>query len=80
MSASQIFSAVLSSLPVQMRVPSAKNAMLVICPSCPERMQMGRPVAASQIRAVLSSLPVTMRLPSVEIAHQETRIGVSLQA
>ena len=56
--------AVLSPLPVTMRLPSGLNATLVTGSVCPLSRAGAVPVRASHTFAVLSQLPVTMRVPS----------------
>ena len=58
--------AVLSRLPVTMRLPSCEKAAHRIASPCPLSVRKERPVAASQTLAVLSWWPVTSRLPSGE--------------
>ena len=56
--------AVLSALPVTIRVPSGLNATLFTWPSVAFQFEQNRPRPASHTFAVLSALPVTMRVPS----------------
>ena len=55
-----------------MRAPSGENAALSTESSCPRRVAISAPVAASQMRAVRSREAVTMRAPSGENAALST--------
>ena len=56
--------AVLSSLPVTTREPSALNDAELTPPVCPLRVRTSAPLRASHTLAVPSSLAVTTREPS----------------
>ena len=58
----------MSPEPVRTRVPWGENATAKTEPSCPARVAISLPVAASHSPAVLSIEPVRTRVPSCENA------------
>ena len=75
---SQTF-AVVSPLPVTIRVPSGEKLTLSTAPVCPLSSSRGVPVCVSQTFAVWSKLPVTIRVPSGEKLTLVDRARVPLE-